>query len=143
MALLGLRAVECAFEVSQQLFQLNDAVFLALDDAILVNHLRLRGHDNGLERADIITKISKESHALFLSKSAAIHRSKTPPESLCRSWWTGFQCSYAPPIETRKKRFKLRRIKPQNTVFDCGPFEHILLQPLASHDKAGAAPPTD
>ena len=48
MTLLGLRAVERAFEVGQQLFQPNDAVLLALNDAILVSHLRLRGQNNGL-----------------------------------------------------------------------------------------------
>ena len=48
VTLLGLRAVERAFEVGQQLFQPNDAVLLALNDAILVSHLRLRGQNNGL-----------------------------------------------------------------------------------------------
>ena len=41
MALLGLRAIERAFEVSQQLLKPDDAIFLALDYAILLSHRRL------------------------------------------------------------------------------------------------------
>ena len=89
VTLLGLRAVERAFEVGQQLFQPNDAVFLALNDAILVSHLRLRGQNNSLERIDIIRKIGRESHGGLLPKPRLIRPHKTPPESFCRSWRKG------------------------------------------------------
>ena len=62
IGLLGLGTIERPLEVGEQLLKPNDAVFFALNDAILVSHLRLRGQNNGLERIDIIRKISSESH---------------------------------------------------------------------------------
>jgi hypothetical protein len=48
IGLLGLGTIELAFEVGEQLFQPNDAFFFAFNDAILINHLRLRGQNNSL-----------------------------------------------------------------------------------------------
>ena len=96
MALLGLRAIERAFEVSQQLLKTNDAIFLALDDAVALSKGRILRTDLGLcrnqqgfERINIIRKISGRSHAFDLSKSGLIRPCKTRPESFCRSRWAG------------------------------------------------------
>jgi len=40
------------------------------------------------------------------------------------------QGAHTTPIQTRKQGFKLRSVQPQNTVFDRGPFERVLLKPL-------------
>lgn len=112
MTLLGLRTVKRALEVGQQLFQPDDAIFLALNDAILVSHLCLRGHDNSLKRIDIVRKIWWESHRRLLPKPCLNRLRKTLPESFCRSWWAGLQSRHPPPVEARKQRFKLGWIKP-------------------------------
>lgn len=86
------RAKQSAFEVSNELFQLINAVLLAQIAA-------LRGHQKRLQGLNIIRKISRFEHAHGLSLLASAYPRKSLPDSLCRSGWTHRQSLHLAPVQ--------------------------------------------